>query len=131
MLKLWLWAAKGLLLLQTLTLRTQTTILLIFLVQGLRWTSNLSMWTGLIIFEIAGESNCGKSLSLTLLWRRSFSYRNQSIGLQSKSMDSFLYEMDLRHERVKWEQYCIFITCNYGVTTCWWGDITVYSSQDQ
>ena len=28
-------------------------------------------------------------------------YRNQSIGLQSKSMDWFLYDGDLRYERVK------------------------------
>ena len=32
--------------------------------------------------------------------RRSLSYRNQSIDLQSKSMDWFLYHRDLRHERV-------------------------------
>ena len=30
------------------------------------------------------------------------SYRNQSIDLQSKSMDRFLYDRDLRHERVKY-----------------------------
>ena len=29
------------------------------------------------------------------------SYRNQSIDLQSKSVDWFLYNNDLRHERVK------------------------------
>ena len=41
---------------------------------------------------------------LTLSWRRSFSYRNQSIGLQSKSMDRFLYDKDDKDhpdERVK------------------------------
>ena len=38
---------------------------------------------------------------LTLSWRRPLSYRNQSIDLQSKSMDWFLYDNDLRHERVK------------------------------
>ena len=31
----------------------------------------------------------------------SLSYRNQSIDLRSKSMDWFLYDRDLRHERVK------------------------------
>ena len=31
----------------------------------------------------------------------SLSYRNQSIDLQSKSMDWFLYDMKLRHQRVK------------------------------
>ena len=38
---------------------------------------------------------------LTLSWRRPLSYRNQSIDLQSKSMDWFLYGNGLRHERVK------------------------------
>ena len=40
---------------------------------------------------------------LTLLWQGPlpFSYRNQSIDLQSKSMDWFLYDNSLRHERVK------------------------------
>ena len=37
---------------------------------------------------------------LTLPWRRPLSYRNQSIDLQSKSMDWFLYDKGLRHERV-------------------------------
>ena len=37
---------------------------------------------------------------LTLSWRRPLSYRNQSIDFQSKSMDWFLYDNGLRHERV-------------------------------
>ena len=37
---------------------------------------------------------------LTLSWRWSQSYRNQPIDLQSKSMDWFLYDRGLRHERV-------------------------------
>ena len=32
---------------------------------------------------------------------RSLSYRNQPIDLQSKSMNWFLYDKDIRHERVK------------------------------
>ena len=32
---------------------------------------------------------------------RSLSHRNQSIDLQSKSIDCFLYDGDLRHERIK------------------------------
>ena len=32
--------------------------------------------------------------------KRPLSYRNQSIDLHSKSMDWFLYDRDLRHERV-------------------------------
>ena len=37
------------------------------------------------------------------LWQKSksLSYKNHTIDLQSKSMDWFLYDMDLRHERVK------------------------------
>ena len=38
---------------------------------------------------------------LTLSRRRPLSNRNQSIDLQSKSMDWFLYDNSLRHERVK------------------------------
>ena len=37
---------------------------------------------------------------LTLSWRRPLSYRNQSIDLLRKLMDWFLYDNDLRHERV-------------------------------
>ena len=37
---------------------------------------------------------------LTLSWRRLLSYRNQSIDLQTKSMDWFLYDNSFRHERV-------------------------------
>ena len=38
---------------------------------------------------------------LTLLWRRPLSYRNQSIDLLGKSMDWFLDDNGLHHERVK------------------------------
>ena len=41
------------------------------------------------------------SAQLTLSWRRSLSYRNQSLGLESKLIDWFLYNEDRRHERVK------------------------------
>ena len=37
----------------------------------------------------------------TLSWRGPLPYRNQSIDLRSKSMDWFLYDNGLRHERVK------------------------------
>ena len=37
---------------------------------------------------------------LTLSWQRPLSYRNQSIDLLCKSMDWFLYDNGLRHERV-------------------------------
>ena len=38
---------------------------------------------------------------LTLSWWRSLSHRNQAIDLKSKSVDWFLQDRDLRHERVK------------------------------
>ena len=41
---------------------------------------------------------------LTLSWRRPILYRNQSIDLRSKSMDWFLYDIGLRHERDKKEK---------------------------
>ena len=41
---------------------------------------------------------------LTLSWQRSLWYRNQSIDLFYKSMDWFLYDRDLRHDRVKRQQ---------------------------
>ena len=37
---------------------------------------------------------------LTLSWRKPLSYRNQAIELLCKSMDWFLYDNGLRHERV-------------------------------
>ena len=40
------------------------------------------------------------SVPLNLLWRRPLPYRNQSIDLQSKSIDWFLYDNGLRHERM-------------------------------
>ena len=42
-----------------------------------------------------------KGIVLTLSWRRPLSYRNQSIDLLCKSMDWFLYDNGLRHDRVK------------------------------
>ena len=41
-----------------------------------------------------------RRMLLTLSWWRLLSYRNQSIGLQSKSMDWSLYDNNLHHERV-------------------------------
>ena len=38
--------------------------------------------------------------SLNLSWRRLLSYRNQSIDLRSKSVEWFLYDNGLSHERV-------------------------------
>ena len=41
--------------------------------------------------------------NFTLSWWRPLSYRNQSIDLQSKSMDWFLFDNGLRRERVNRE----------------------------
>ena len=41
------------------------------------------------------------SNSLTLSWRRPYSYRNQSTDSLRNSMDWFLYDDGFRHERVK------------------------------
>ena len=43
-------------------------------------------------------------IPLILSWRRPLSYRNQSIDLLCKSMDWFLYDNALHHERVKTPQ---------------------------
>ena len=42
-----------------------------------------------------------RSITFTLSWRRPLSYTNQSIDLLCKSMEWFLYDNGLRHERVK------------------------------
>ena len=43
--------------------------------------------------------------SVTLSWRRSLLYSNQFIDLQSISMDWFLYDNGLRHEKVKFHLF--------------------------
>ena len=40
-------------------------------------------------------------MTLTLSWYSSLSFRNQSIDLLYKSVNCFLYDRDLCHERVK------------------------------
>ena len=56
------------------------------------------------------------SISLTLSWRRPLSYRNQSIVLQSKSMDWFLYDNGLRHERVKIQERVKLAKCEKSIS---------------
>ena len=53
------------------------------------------------VFHIETSPLSYSTNGLTLSWQRSLSYRNQSIDFQSKSMNWFLYDRDLRHERVK------------------------------
>ena len=54
-----------------------------------------------VLQDVKTDSQCMwmKSI-LNLSWRRSLLYRNQSIVLQNKWMDWFLYDKNLRHERV-------------------------------
>ena len=56
-------------------------------------------------------------ISLTLSWWRSLPYSNQSTNLQCKSMDWFLHDRELRHERVKVKQklacLCSAFTFNF------------------
>ena len=56
-------------------------------------------------------------LCLTLSWRRSLSYRNQSIDLLCKSMDWFLYDRDLCHEKVNVGDINLFL-CNVPILCC-------------
>ena len=48
--------------------------------------------------------------SLTLSWRRPLLYRNQSINLQSKSMDWFVYDNDLRNEIINTRTHGTMLT---------------------
>ena len=50
--------------------------------------------------QIINNTNYQENHCLTLSRKRPFSYRNQSIDLQSKSMDWFLYDNGLFLERV-------------------------------
>ena len=50
-------------------------------------------------------------LRVTLSWLRPLSYRNQSIDLRSKSIDWFLYDNDLRHERVNHFFFLLDLLC--------------------
>ena len=48
------------------------------------------------------EKKCLFMIPLTLSWRGSLSYRNQSTDFLWKSMDCFLYGRDFHHGRVNW-----------------------------
>ena len=69
--------------------------------------TNIRNWpdTKIKMFHLVRKEILSKHLLrlfLTHSWRKSLSYRKQSIDLQSKSMDCFLYDRNLRHERIKW-----------------------------
>ena len=53
------------------------------------------------VIKNAAEISDAK-LQLTLSWRKSLSYKNQSTDLLCKSMDYCLYDRDLGSERVKY-----------------------------
>ena len=55
---------------------------------------------GILILMCIGYKKCTQP-RLNLSWRWSLSYRNQSIDLQSKWIDWFLCDRNLRFERVK------------------------------
>ena len=57
------------------------------------------------------------SKSLNVSWRRSLSYRNQSVDLQSKSLDWFLYDRDFHHERIK---VGLFLLASIIALQKWW-----------
>ena len=69
---------------------------------------------------------------LTLLWWRSLSHRNKSINLLCKSMDWFLHDRDICHERInssmsstssvlKTVNTCFILKINWQIFI-WWED---------
>ena len=52
---------------------------------------------------------------LTLSRRRYLSYRNQSIDLQSKSIGWFLYDRDLRHEKLTNKFRCLIAFTSWDI----------------
>ena len=50
------------------------------------------------------------TITLTLSWRRLLSYRKQPINLLRKSVDWFLYDNSLRHERAN-SEFSIALHC--------------------
>ena len=79
-------------------------------------SSQLSLW------------NCYKRvfrILFTLSWRSSLSSGNQSIHLWSKSMDWFLYDRDLRHERVKEIYVLVLVNCWQWTRLCRYSFLTI------
>ena len=68
-------------------------------------------------------------LSLTGLWPRCLSHRSQSIDLLCKSMDWFLYDRDLRHERVNWFFLLHLMFRNRPFTGVPWQSCSEYSKE--
>ena len=70
----------------------------IYFVKGVLKEELFKLWVNL-------SSNYVLRFCLTLSYRRSLSYRNQSIDLFCKSMDWFLYDWDIHHGIVKKEGF--------------------------
>ena len=62
--------------------------------------SQLCVWS-MYTWSILEQQDISLMDGSTLSWRRSLSYKTQSTDLQNKSMDWFLYDRDLRHEKIK------------------------------
>ena len=69
-----------------------------FLIGPNFWTVKFNKFTN--IYNVNSYGLC-HPFALTLSWWRSLSYTNQSFDLFCKSMDWFLYDKDLRHERFR------------------------------
>ena len=104
---------------QRVKLRNHCSIHHFIMCQILSLTLRLKVF-GFAIFGVLARH---PNLSLTLSWRRPLSYRKQSIDLLCKSMDWFLYDNGLRHERVK---YIYFKNMPYHILYGFWGLITWY-----
>ena len=59
-----------------------------------------------VIKIIRAGSNCTEDFNSS--WRGPLSYRNKSTDLQSKSVDWFLYDYGLHHERVNGEKLHLY-----------------------
>ena len=63
--------------------------------------------------HVRTESRCMRiKIVLNFSWRRSLLYRNQSIDLQNKSMDCFLFDMGFR---IHWNT---FLDCDKIIDIC-------------
>ena len=59
--------------------------------------------------KVSGDTD-NFTITLTLSWRRLLSYRKQPINLLRKSVDWFLYDNSLRHERAN-SEFSIALHC--------------------
>ena len=83
----------------------------------------LRQWKPCILSRLSSKMFHSVQHYLTLSWRRSLSYRNQSIDLQSKSMDWILYNRVLGYERFKRYRDRCFI---WKLPYCFWEIFQMY-----